>query len=56
MLQLVLVVLAVALAGVPVYRLTRPAAAVTAPASLATPSVEVTPGAATRCTGPPHSE
>ncbi len=47
-LQLVLVVLAVALAGVPVYRLTRPAVAVTPSESLATPAADATPGAATQ--------
>ena len=46
-LQTILVVLAVILAGVPVYRLTRPAVAVGAPASLDTPSITAPPGATT---------
>ena len=45
LLQSVLVVLAVVLAGVPVYRLTRPAGANTGPASLAKASVVVIPAA-----------
>lgn len=48
LLQTILVVLAVLLAGVPVYRLTRPAVADAALPSMATPSVEATPIAATQ--------
>ena len=46
--QLVLVVFAVFLAGVPVYRLTRPAVTVGTSASMATPSADVAPDATTR--------
>ena len=45
-LQWVLVMAAVILAGVPVYRLTRPAVPMAAPAPVDTPSVQVTPGTA----------
>ena len=43
-LQSILMVLAVVLAGLPVFRLTRPAAAATGPASVAVPSAAVDPG------------
>ena len=46
LLQTILVVLAVILAGGPVYRLTRPAVEAEVPASLATPSITATPGTA----------
>ncbi len=50
LLQFILVVLAVVLAGVPVYRLTRPASADAASVPVETPSAVVAPGATTQAT------